>query len=69
MSSGASPRSLLEALGDKAALVPRAPSSCRVRRAPLRYEGRVEPGPMLHSALGTYFYMGRNPARTSGFSY
>jgi hypothetical protein len=25
MSSGASPRSLLEALGDKAALVPRAP--------------------------------------------
>jgi hypothetical protein len=32
--------------------VPRAPSSCRVRRTPLRYEGRVEPGPMGHSALG-----------------
>src|SRR6187551_68668 len=34
-------------------LVPRAPSSSRVRRPPLRYEGRVEPGPMGHSALGT----------------
>jgi hypothetical protein len=34
-------------------LVPRAPSSCRVRRTPLRFEGRVEPGPMGHSALGT----------------
>ena len=33
-------------------LVPRAPSSCRVRRTPLRCEGRVEPGPMGHSALG-----------------
>jgi hypothetical protein len=28
------------------------PSSCRVRRTPLRYEGRVEPGPMGHCALG-----------------
>jgi hypothetical protein len=33
-------------------LVPRAPSSCRVRCTPLRFEGRVEPGPMGHSALG-----------------
>jgi hypothetical protein len=43
-------------------LVPRAPSSCRVRRPPLRYDGRVDLihaappariGPMGHSALGT----------------
>jgi hypothetical protein len=33
-------------------LVPRAPSSSRVRRTPLRFEGRVEPGTMGHSALG-----------------
>jgi hypothetical protein len=31
------------------------PSSCRVRRTPLRFEGRVEPGPMRHSALGPPF--------------
>jgi hypothetical protein len=34
-------------------LVPRAPSSCRVRRTPLRYGGRVEPGTMGHSARDT----------------
>src|SRR3954468_3511036 len=28
-------------------------SSCRVRRTPLRFEGRVEAGPTGHSALGT----------------
>jgi hypothetical protein len=39
--------------GGRDRLVPRAPSSCRVRRAPLRCDGRVEPGPMRHSALGT----------------
>ena len=39
-------------------LVPRAPASCRVRRTPLRCEGRVEPGPKGHSALGTSSTLG-----------
>jgi hypothetical protein len=33
-------------------LVPRAQVRAGVRRTPLRYEGRVEPGPMGHCALG-----------------
>jgi hypothetical protein len=45
-----------------AAVVPRAPSSRRVRRTPLRFEGRVEPGPMGHSALGTSSTFGEDRA-------
>jgi hypothetical protein len=36
----------------KQAPVSRAPSSSRLRRTPLRSEGRVEPGPMGSSAIG-----------------
>jgi serine/threonine protein kinase len=50
-----------------AAPVPRAPSSCRVRRPPLRFEGRVEPGPMGHSALGPSLYIEEKPGADFGF--
>jgi hypothetical protein len=55
------------------ALVPRAPSSGRVRRTPLRFGGRIEPGPMgpLHSVL--LLLHGSKPGAalqiTAGFSY
>jgi hypothetical protein len=51
-------------------LVPRAPSSSRVRRTPLRDEGRVEPVPMGHCAIGptsTWVEPRRGSSDSSGF--
>jgi hypothetical protein len=46
--------------------VPRAPSSCRVRRTPLRGQGRVEAGPLGHSALGLSLHRSK-PRADFGF--